>query len=333
MDKKYLGLIQEWSSDKTPQFDYEEAWKTLIKNKSIVNQNIYKTNHIQHNDQDINDFFEGVSFDIDNEKVKELLDLINLYSYYIIMNKELEKVYEAEKKHIKTLNKMVEILEDKEFFEFIDRYLKLETPIQTVVPTKIKKNHQGFIGVDDMEWEDEPEGIKNAQGAVTYYLKNDLHFALDQLKGFVKKRDKKRSDALSVEAKDRTNMNTIFKPISIMYLKPFSKRFILKGLHFELLLNVKLTKKESLTIIFYFFDEALSERKTELSFSSEVIELIKKEGMDIYKYSKVELDKDTPKHIKELNEIMNMKSELNRTFAHCIHWFDSSYLGNKRLFY
>ena len=81
-----IEIIRNWTSLKKKEFNYDEALKTLIKDKSIVNQSIKDNLHFIFSDEEIEEKFEAVE-NINQEYINNILELINKYTYYLEMNK------------------------------------------------------------------------------------------------------------------------------------------------------------------------------------------------------------------------------------------------------
>jgi|GEM_PF-5410398 len=287
-------IINEWTASKhAPDFNYEDALKTLIEDKRLDNQSIDNYLHFDFSNEEIREHFEAVHI-IDLNDIKYILHFINKYTYYLLMN-DLLKSYQD--KNIKKLEKLNKLWDD-DFIEFLDRYLNLDTTINT-------------------------SGLKlggNYSGITKSYLQLNFKYAVNQLEKFLCSKSQ-RHDSLSIKNNEFSN-SILLKPKSTSYLKPLSHRAIMKALHFELLYNIKnLTKMESLLIIEYFFAEKLHETKTEHSFRADTIKFIKKEDDDIFdsveEYYTIELDKNKkiiPPYIKELKQILDIKKAIKDNF-------------------
>jgi len=293
-------IVEEWTSSKIePNFDYQEALKTLIENKHVVNQSINGYLHLDEINQDFMYNFERVD-DLNKEYIKDILELINLYQYYIKMNSELEELEIGNINKLKKLNKILSY----DFVEFLDSYLHLdESIISSAESLKIENNHQGVI---------------------KYYLKHDFKYAIETLETFFKQK-KIRHDAITIKDTELTN-NLLLKPKTKAYLKSLGERAYLKCLHFELLYNFEdITKDQSIDIINNFFDVKLEDTKSEHSFSAKAISLIKNNHEKLWEkvnsYYIVEFNengssikKSIPSHIKEIKEIWNIQKTIRENF-------------------
>lgn len=270
-------LIKNWITSKSiKQFSYEEALKSLINTRSIINQSpILDTLHFSIDTKDI---IYKTEITISNKiYIKKLLDYINFYFYYLRMNEELKNLNHSNKKKLKKFN---EILND-DFINFLDVYLELDKTISTCKQTlKIQGNYTDVI--------------KN-------YLKDDFKFSLNRLEQYLES-NTKATNSLSVKDEEMINSELI-KPNTTTFLQPLSKKAILKCLHYDLLYNFdNINKEQSLEIIETFFEVKLQNTKIEHSFSSQAIRDIK------------EKKKNISNEHKEIKEIHNIKKALKDNF-------------------
>ena len=120
-----IEIIREWTNSKnTNDFNYNEALKTLRKDKSIVNQSIEDYIHFDFTFNEIKEKFEVIE-NINQENIYNILEHINKYTYYLKMNRILKFEDDKNTKKLKQLNKIL----DNEFINFLDKYLYLDRTI------------------------------------------------------------------------------------------------------------------------------------------------------------------------------------------------------------
>lgn len=223
-----INIIKEWTASKsTKDFNYDDALSTLIKEKIIKNQDISKSIHFDFSINEIIDKFDAIE-ELNQDYTKEILELVNTYSYYLNINTKLQNYDDV---NIEKLNQLNNIL-DNDFVDFLDRYLHLDkTILSSKDSLKIKNNYKG---------------------AIKYYLMCDFKFSINSLVNFFKS-NTKATNSLKVTDKELTN-STILKPKTKAYLKPLSQRAILKCLYFDLLYCFdEITKEQAIDIIQNFF--------------------------------------------------------------------------------
>ena len=303
--------IKKWTASKNRNdFNYDEALKTLIKDKSIVNQSIKDNVHFVFSDEEIKEKFEAVE-NINQKYIYNILELINRYTYYLKMNDILKSQDDENIKKLKQFNKIL----DDDFVDFLDRYLNLDkTILSSDESLKIETNYQGVI---------------------KYYLQNDFKFAINELCEFL---NKHTIQSNTIDIKDENVINSLLlKPQTKGYLKPIGKRAILKCLYFDLLYSFQeLNKEQTITIIQEFFNNYFDEEKKKLeddsdfkvlqgtkvehTLTAETIKYIK-ENRNIYS-----LDENTPNRVKEdINEILKIQKCIEDNFKPILEIKDNSY--------
>ena len=270
--------IKKWTSSKNSNdFNYDEALATLIKDKSIVNKSIENYLHFDFSKDDIEEKFKAVE-NINQEYIYNILELINKYTYYLEMN----KILKAENENIKKLKQLDKIL-DNNFIDFIDRYLNLDKTI-------LSSDESLKIGT-------------NYHGVIKYYLQNDFKFAINELCEFL---NKHTIQSNTIDIKDENVINSLLlKPQTKGYLKPISKRAILKCLYFDLLYSFQeLNKEQTIDIIQEFFNNYFDEEKKKL----EEKKLEDESSFKVLQGTKVEhtLTAETIKYIKENKNIYDL---------------------------
>lgn len=286
-------IIAEWTASKnTNDFNYSEALKTLINERTIINQSIDEYLHFDFSNQAILEKFEVVT-NINKENISRALDLINTYTYYLEMNEHL-KVYED--KNIKRLKKFNDILDD-EFIDFLDRYLYLDKTI--------------LLSANSLKV------VDNYEDGIAYYLKKDFKLAIEKLNTFFQ-RNKIAKNEHSIKESNYL-IPVCLKPKTRAYLKPLSKRAILKCLYFDLLYNFKgITKDDALDLLNEFFDEKLQSTKVEHTLTTEDIKHIKDGNIYNTKFdAKIEnanISEYQETVSKHLIELLNTKEALEDNF-------------------
>lgn len=304
-------IIKKWTASKnTNDFNYNESIKTLIKEKSIVNQSIQNYLHFNFSNEAIEEKFKAIE-NINQKYIDEILELINKYTYYLEMNDILKSQDDENIKKLKQFNKIL----DDDFIDFIDRYLNLDKTI-------LSSDESLKIGT-------------NYHGVIKYYLQNDFKFAINELCEFL---NKHTIQSNSIDIKDKNVINSLLlKPQTKGYLKPIGKRAILKCLYFDLLYCFQeLNKEQTITIIQEFFNNYFDEEKKKLeddsdfkvlqgtkvehTLTAETIKYIK-ENRNIYS-----LDENTPNRVKEdINEILKIQKCIEDNFKPILEIKDNSY--------
>lgn len=292
--------IKKWTASKNRNdFNYDEALKTLIKDKSIVNQSIKDNVHFVFSDEEIKEKFEAVE-NINQKYIYNILELINRYTYYLKMNDILKSQDDENIKKLKQFNKIL----DDDFVDFLDRYLNLDkTILSSDESLKIETNYQGVI---------------------KYYLQNDFKFAINELCEFL---NKHTIQSNTIDIKDENVINSLLlKPQTKGYLKPIGKRAILKCLYFDLLYYLQeFNKEQIIDIIEEFFNNYFDEEKKKLKYESDfkVLQGTKVEHTltaKTIKYIKENknifiFDDKTSKIVKkEITEILNIKKYIEDNF-------------------
>lgn len=276
-------IIEKWTASKnTNDFNYNESIKTLIKEKSIVNQSIQNYLHFNFSNEAIEEKFKAVE-NINQKYIDEILELINKYTYYLEMNDILKSQDDENIKKLKQFNKIL----DDDFVDFLDRYLNLDkTILSSDESLKIETNYQDVI---------------------KHYLQYDFKFAINELTKFLNY--SLRKDSIKLIDNDLTN-SIIIKPATKAYLKPIGKRAILKCLYFDLLFNFNdISKEQAINIIKEFFNIVLEDKKTEHTLTAKTIKYIK-ENKNIFIF-----DDKTSKIVKnEITEILNIKKYIEDNF-------------------
>ena len=304
-------IIKKWTASKnTNDFNYNESIKTLIKEKSIVNQSIQNYLHFNFSNEAIEEKFKAIE-NINQKYIDEILELINKYTYYLEMNDILKSQDDENIKKLKQFNKIL----DDDFVDFLDRYLNLDKTI-------LSSDESLKIGT-------------NYHGVIKYYLQNDFKFAINELCEFL---NKHTIQSNSIDIKDKNVINSLLlKPQTKGYLKPIGKRAILKCLYFDLLYCFQeLNKEQTITIIQEFFNNYFDEEKKKLeddsnfkvlqgtkvehTLTAETIKYIK-ENRNIYS-----LDENTPNRVKEdINEILKIQKCIEDNFKPILEIKDNSY--------
>lgn len=301
------NIIKNWTAKKnTLEFDYITATNLFRKNKILHSKSIYDYLHIDLSISDFTDKINGID-NLKSEYIENILELVNIYTYYIKMNNLLTQYEES--KNIKKLEQLNKILDD-EFIDFLDRNLYLDkTILSSDSSLKIKDNHQNVI---------------------KYYLQHDLNFAINILKDFFDT-NKKSKNSLSVKDDELTN-NILLKPKIKSYLQPMSERAICKCLYFDLLYNFEeLTKDQSIFIVKEFFNIELHSSKIEHTLKKDTIKLIKdnKDNLDnlIHKSYKIKftnkkqiIKKKISPEIDEIKQIFNLKKQIKENFIPLLYW-------------
>jgi hypothetical protein len=276
-------IIEKWTASKnTNDFNYNESIKTLIKEKSIVNQSIQNYLHFNFSNEAIEEKFKAVE-NINQKYIDEILELINKYTYYLEMNDILKSQDDENIKKLKQFNKIL----DDDFVDFLDRYLNLDkTILSSDESLKIETNYQDVI---------------------KHYLQYDFKFAINELTKFLNYSPRK--DSIKLIDNDLTN-SIIIKPATKAYLKPIGERAILKCLYFDLLFNFNdISKEQAINIIKEFFNIVLEDKKTEHTLTAKTIKYIK-ENKNIFIFD----DKTSKIVKKEITEILNIKKYIEDNF-------------------
>lgn len=278
-----IEIIKEWTASKnTNDFDYNEALKTLTKDKSIVNQSINKYLHIDDSNEKIEEKFYNIK--CTDKYIKEILELINEYSYYLKMNNELELFSNQEKENLKKLKLLNKILDD-DFILFLNNHIELD---KTIISSKCG------LKIED-----------NYQDVIKHYLEFDFKFAISNLYKYLSYPIQKNS--INIKDSDLTN-NITSKYKTKVWLKPISERAILKCLYFDLLYYFKeISKEQSIDIIKEFFNIILEDKKIEHTFRIGTIKYIK----DNKNLFSDDINEDIKREIKD---ITNIKKAINDNF-------------------
>ena len=277
-------IIEKWTASKnTNDFNYNESIKTLIKEKSIVNQSIQNYLHFNFSNEAIEEKFKAVE-NINQKYIDEILELINKYTYYLEMNDILKSQDDENIKKLKQFNKIL----DDDFVDFLDRYLNLDKTI-------LSSDESLKIGT-------------NYHGVIKYYLQNDFKFAINELCEFL---NKHTIQSNTIDIKDENVINSLLlKPQTKGYLKPISKRAILKCLYFGLLYSFQeLNKEQTIDIIQEFFNNYFDEEKKKLEEKKlEEKKLEDESSFKVLQGTKVEhtLTAETIKYIKENKNIYDL---------------------------
>jgi len=250
--------VKEWTASKnTNDFDYDEAQRTLIENKSLT-QSIHNYLHLNISNEKIEENFKAIE-NLNNDYIGNILEVINEYAYYLEMNKILEgnKLYAKE---LEKLKKLIKILDD-DFINFLGSNLHLD---KTIIISK--------------------EGLKvkqNCVGVIEEWLRYDFKFALNDLDGFFSSHPVKKN-SISLENGSMNN-SFLIKHDTKAYLKPIGSRAILKCLYFDLLYCFDdVSKAQAVDIIREFFSITLEIAKVEHTLSSETVKMIKQGGENMF---------------------------------------------------
>ena len=244
----------------------------------------YRYLHLEQSKEEAVYILQDQQIHIEENNITDLLDLVNKYSYYLKRNdtrEESPKLQENKKK----LNKLIELLDD-DFMNYLHEYIDFDKTLT--------------ISKDFIE-------IKKYDG-IRGYLNDDFRWALRALKEF------NDSNQIAVNELSITQRKKclFLRPDTTAYKQKLSKRAILKGLHFELLLYTKITKQQSIDIIHYFFNEILQEKKVEHTFSTKLVRLLHEcttsELLAEWHTANYAVLDGTPlpEHIQEINNYFNL---------------------------
>jgi hypothetical protein len=284
MIKKFFDSFKPMEESEEDTNEIIKKWFDSFKPMEVGDSNFYnRFLYLEQIERDVIYFFKE-NVQIEEEKITNLLSLVNKYSYYLKRNdtrEESPKLQDNKKK----LNKLIELLDD-DFMNYLHEYIDFDKTL--------------IISKDSIE-------IKKFDG-IKGYLNYDFRWALKALKRF------NDSNQIAVNELSITQRSgcLFLRPDTTAYKQKLSKRAILKGLHFELLLETKITKKQSIDIIMYFFDETLQEKKPEHTFSTKLVKLLhectRSELLaERHTANYATLDgTPLPEHIKEINDIFNL---------------------------